>query len=47
MNLCPGVASILAAFLRNTHLRDSSHPSPAAITARDQFTREVGVVFKE
>ena len=45
--LFPEVASILAAYLRNTHLRDPYHPSPATITARDQFTREVGGVFKE
>ena len=45
--LSPEVASILAAYLRNTHLRDPYHPSPATITARDQSTREVGGVFKE
>ena len=45
--LSPEVASILAAYLRNTRLRDPYHPSLAAITARDQFTIEVGGVFKE
>ena len=41
------VASILAASLRNTRLRDSYHPSPAAIKTRNHFTREIGGVFKE
>ena len=27
--LSPEVSSILAAYLRNTHLRDPDHPSPA------------------
>ena len=42
-----GVASIIAAYLRHVHLRGPYHPSPATITAHDQFTREVGGVFKE
>ena len=41
--LSPEVASIIAAYLRNTHLRDPYHPSPAT----DQFTRDVGGVFNE
>ena len=45
--LSPEVASILTACLRNTHLRDPYHPSLVTITARDQFTREVGGVFNE
>ena len=45
--LSPEVASILPAYLRNTHLRDPYHPSPATRKAYNQFTRDVGQVFKE
>ena len=45
--LFPEVASILAAYLCNTHLRDPYHPSPATIKARDWFKREVGGAFKD
>ena len=40
------VASILAAYLRYTRLRDPDHPSPAPI-AYLHFTREVDQVFEE
>ena len=45
--LFPEVASILAAYLRNTPTRDPYHLSPATRKAYDQFTREVGRVFNE
>ena len=45
--LSPEVASILAAYLRNTRLRNPYHPSPATIKVCDQFAREEGQVFKE
>ena len=40
--LSPDAASILAAYLRNTHLMDPYHPSLATRKAR-----EAGGVFKE
>ena len=45
--LFPELASILGAYLRNTHVMDPYHPIPATITGRNQITREVGGVFKE
>ena len=41
------VDSILAAYMCNTCLRDPHHPSPAIFKAYNQFTRDVGQVFKE
>ena len=41
------VASVLAAYLRYTRLRDPNHPRLANCLAYNQFTREVDQVFEE